>query len=462
MKRYKSLNLLLLQTFFFFLLLSEMFGLPHCVKRGKRQTSGGVTEEKLSVKSSDSGKLGDPRIVKDVGKKLEKPRWLGGELYVSNKEHKRILKNLGAHYKKSMELAQSLLTDIVEIWWRIEDTSKDADPITDGPDSYNLADLLLLAKDSGLCHETHTLPPSDDEDKPKPIGGSEINETLSENEDPQLESSLTLNTTIVQPPKKSETKEDLVRRLKLLGDELEQSDHELPPKLLTDFKEAWLRIANKSNEFFDVRIPQSRLEEEDLRTYTARLLFLANDRPCESPDETFFKGHCLLLGPTDHCPENMEMNDGPKNQGFCDCAPLDPAKEKSELRVVYSAQKKKCYSQNTQGPCPNGQWLVLKNNVPQCEENSGGCPTDGRHVYWSPDAGVLMTKKCWEIGTKGPCDPDERLHLRQDTGDVEVYCDRNLVSISSSVIIPPVPAYRAACQAGSYRKQRLKCERPFL
>lgn len=60
-----------------------------------------------------------------------------------------------------------------------------------------------------------------------------------------------------------------------MGDELEQSDQELPPKLLTDFKEAWLRIANKSNEFFDVRIPQSRLEEEDLRTYTARLLFLA-------------------------------------------------------------------------------------------------------------------------------------------------------------------------------------------
>lgn len=114
--------------------------------RGKRQTSGDVIEEKLSVKSSDSGKLDDPHIGKDVEKKLEKPRWLGGELYVSNKEQKRILKNLGAHYKKSMELAQSLLTDIVEIWWRIEDTSKDADPITDGPDSYNLADLLLLAK----------------------------------------------------------------------------------------------------------------------------------------------------------------------------------------------------------------------------------------------------------------------------------------------------------------------------
>ena len=107
---------------------------------------------------------------------------------------------------------------------------------------------------------------------------------------------------------------------------------------------------------------------------------------------------------------------------------------------------------------------MLKDNIPQCEENSRGCPADGRHVYWSPDAGVLMATKCWEIGTKGPCDPDERLHLRQDTGDVEIFCDRNLVNalVSSPVIIPPVPSYRSTCQAGSYRKQGLKCERPSL
>lgn len=83
----------------------------------------------------------------DVEKKLEKHKeLLDKEINKSNKELKRILKNLGANYKKSVELAQSLLTDIVDIWSRIEDTSKDADPISDGPDSYNLADLLLLAK----------------------------------------------------------------------------------------------------------------------------------------------------------------------------------------------------------------------------------------------------------------------------------------------------------------------------
>lgn len=95
--------------------------------------------------------------MKDVERKLEKQRWLGSELHVLNKEQKRILTNLGAHYRKSIELAQSLLTDIVEIWWRIEDTNKDADPITEGPDSYNLADLLLLAKYE-ICAKIKHLP----------------------------------------------------------------------------------------------------------------------------------------------------------------------------------------------------------------------------------------------------------------------------------------------------------------
>ena len=102
-----------------------------------------------SARSTDSDVIGEPSLVLfvDVEKKLEKHKeLLDKEINKSNKELKRILKNLGANYKKSVELAQSLLTDIVDIWSRIEDTSKDADPISDGPDSYNLADLLLLAK----------------------------------------------------------------------------------------------------------------------------------------------------------------------------------------------------------------------------------------------------------------------------------------------------------------------------
>ncbi|EFX82515.1 hypothetical protein DAPPUDRAFT_101084 [Daphnia pulex] len=455
---------LLFQSCCLLLLFSELLCLPNPDKRGNNSQIAEVSLEKpLAIRRADPD--GEPLVLFiDVEKKLEKHKeLLDKEMSKSNQELKKILKHLGANYKKSVELAQSLLSNIVDVWSRIEDTSKDADPISDGPDSYNLADLLLLA--NGLCHEAHFLPPPEEENKIKLIAGSETNETdPSSEEDTKLEAIQPIsNLTLLHTPKRSETKDDLINRLKSLGDELESNETELSPKLLIDFKEAWLRIVNKSNEFFDFRIPQSKQEEEDLRIYTARLLFLSNERPCESPDETFFKGQCISVGPTEHCPENMELNDGPKNQGFCDCLPLESAKEKSDLRVIYSVQKKKCYTQNTQGPCPNGQWFVLRNNIPQCEENSGGCPADGRHVYWSPDAGVHIAKKCWEIGTKGPCDPDERLHLRQDMGDFEIYCDRNSVSsLSSPVIIPPVPPYRGACQAGSYRKQRLKCERPFL
>jgi hypothetical protein len=142
-----------------------------------------------------------------------------------------------------------------------------------------------FSSDSGLCHEAHFLPPPEDENKLKLIPGSEANETDPSSEDSELEVSrpLTSNLTL-HPPKKIETKDDLVRRLKSLGDELESSETELSPKLLMDFKEAWLRIANKSNEFFDVRIPHSKQEEEDLRVYTARLLFLAK----------YFCGHLRL------------------------------------------------------------------------------------------------------------------------------------------------------------------------
>ena len=109
---------------------------------------------------------------------------------------------------------------------------------------------------------------------------SETNETdpLSESGDSNLGAStlsITNLTRMQQPLKKSETKDDLVKRLKSLGDQLEMSETDLSPRLLLDFKDAWQRLANKSSEFFDVRIPHSKQEEEDLRIYTARLLFLS-------------------------------------------------------------------------------------------------------------------------------------------------------------------------------------------
>ncbi len=118
------------------------------VVRGNISQIEEVSIEKPLARSADPDVNGEPLVLfVDVEKKLEKHKeLLDKEMSKSNQELKRILKHLGANYKKSVELAQSLLSDIVDVWSRIEDTSKDADPINDGPDSYNLADLLLLAK----------------------------------------------------------------------------------------------------------------------------------------------------------------------------------------------------------------------------------------------------------------------------------------------------------------------------
>jgi hypothetical protein len=70
----------------------------------------------------------------DVEKKLEKHKEpLDKEMSKSNEKLKKILKYLGDNYKKSVELAESLLSNIVDLWSRIEDTSKDADPISEDP-----------------------------------------------------------------------------------------------------------------------------------------------------------------------------------------------------------------------------------------------------------------------------------------------------------------------------------------
>jgi hypothetical protein len=136
---------------------------------------------------------------------------------------------------------------------------------------------IKFSSDSGLCHEAHFLTPPEDENKIKLIAGTETNETDPSSEEEIKPESIrpVSNLTLLHTPKRSETKDDLINRLKSLGDELESNETELSPKLLIDFKEAWLRIVNKSNEFFDFRVPQSKQEEEDLRIYTARLLFLS-------------------------------------------------------------------------------------------------------------------------------------------------------------------------------------------
>jgi hypothetical protein len=120
--------------------------IPFCCRGNNSQIAEVSLEKPLAIRRADPD--GEPLVLFiDVEKKLEKHKeLLDKEMSKSNQELKKILKDLGANYKKSVELAQSLLSNIVDVWSRIEDTSKDADPISDGPDSYNLADLLLLAK----------------------------------------------------------------------------------------------------------------------------------------------------------------------------------------------------------------------------------------------------------------------------------------------------------------------------
>ncbi|EFX88450.1 hypothetical protein DAPPUDRAFT_305425 [Daphnia pulex] len=105
--------------------------------------------------------------------------------------------------------------------------------------------------------------------------------------------------------------EALVANLRGLGADLKKSidlkDHPLTNNLVTDIKDVWQRIIDKLKPDL----------YEDLIFYTARLLFLANDRHCESPYETFFKRQCLPIGDAKHCPENQTLIDGPDNKGFC-------------------------------------------------------------------------------------------------------------------------------------------------
>ncbi|KAI9562751.1 hypothetical protein GHT06_010205 [Daphnia sinensis] len=108
-----------------------------------------------------------------------------------------------------------------------------------------------------------------------------------------------------------ENTEALVKNLRNLGADLKKSvesnNQDLTHNLVNDIKGVWQRIIDKLKPDL----------YEDLMFYTARLLFLANDRHCESPYETFFKLQCLPIGESKHCPQNQTLIDGPDNKGFC-------------------------------------------------------------------------------------------------------------------------------------------------
>nr|CAH0103132.1 unnamed protein product [Daphnia galeata] len=213
----------------------------------------------------------------------------------------------------------------------------------------------------------------------------------------------------------------LVKILKSLGASLTESvklsEQEYTDNYLSEIKEVWqcLVVNHKG-------LANSGESPESLRAYMANIFYLTNERHCKSPDETFLNGQCLPISTenwSEHCPEHMGLYDGPDNEGICDCLELSGEKAKFELPQIFSDSTGSCHPQNTRGPCEDGQWFVMKNTA-QCETVPEGCPTDGHHVYWSPDE-TSVAKQCWEIGTRGPCEDGKLIHLEQDKEELKIW-----------------------------------------
>ena len=96
--------------------------------------------------------------------------------------------------------------------------------------------------------------------------------------------------------------------------------------------------------------------------------------------------------------------------------------------------------------------------MPLCESAQKDCPTDGRYVYWSPDSS--KAKRCWKIGTRGPCANDEILQFFEDNdGELELKCVNSVSSYSFGVRAPL--RHNAPCPKGFYRNQKLQCRSSF-
>lgn len=123
-----------------------------------------------------------------------------------------------------------------------------------------------------------------------------------------------------------------------------------------------------------------------------------------------------------------------------------------------------CFSSSTfkkQGPCKNGEWLILnENDTAECRPIPQGCLADGQHVFCSMQP--KLEKKCWKLGTRGPC-LGENDQLRMKGIDVECFTPAAIVPdnvISAS--LPSAPLQQSACPRGSYRNQILKCKTSFI
>lgn len=155
--------------------------------------------------------------------------------------------------------------------------------------------------------------------------------------------------------------------------------------------------------------------QENLRKAAARLFYIGGDRKCISLDETFFHDQCLPIGTnsSQYCPKNMLLVDGPGNIGYCKCL----------FGTLYSEFSGNCDLPYTQGPCQVGEWFVFDDEYAysRCERAPKDCPTDGQHVYWTPDSDSVA-KRCWKLGTRGPCPESYVVQLNFEDDEVEVKC----------------------------------------
>lgn len=92
----------------------------------------------------------------------------------------------------------------------------------------------------------------------------------------------------------------------------------------------------------------------------------------------------------------------------------------------------------------------------QCETVPEGCPTDGHHVYWSPDE-TSVAKQCWEIGTQGPCEDGKLIHLEQNKEELKVYCRPQFFE---NIFKNSLANYRP-CYSNSKRGQNNQCRQQF-
>lgn len=123
-----------------------------------------------------------------------------------------------------------------------------------------------------------------------------------------------------------------------------------------------------------------------------------------------------------------------------------------------------------QGPCKRGQWWIVQNHIPECRTVPKGCPADGRHVHWNKVDPLAVKKfknstalrKCWRLGTRGPCPVAYLLQLDSDTNTIDCKA-KSLLTLPSIAVAPirstyaPLRRAKTWCPRGSQRDRHFKC-----